>query len=145
MLMEKLNRQEDKIKQLELTCSNQNTTIQQLSDTVSNQKAEIVSLDSKLQEKEKLINTWSHSIMNGHSYETESYKMSSCSSHDSVVSNDNFECGPPITKANDSNECSDTVQQLRLSPNMVHILDVFTCVYHFRLCINPLLSLVLMM
>ena len=121
MLLVKLNQQEAKMKQLELNCNNQVTTIQQLSDTISNQKADIIRLESKLQDKEKLLNTWSDSIMNGHSYENgsyEGYKMSSSSfsSQDSVASNDNFECGPP--PANDGSECSDAAQQ-RLSPNMV--------------------------
>jgi len=137
-LMEKLNQQEAKIKQLELTCDHQVTTIQHLNDTVSTQKDDIINLNSKLQEKEKLLNTWSNSTMNGYSCETEQffhskdYDMSSSSSQDSVASNDNFECGPSPVLIADGTKYSDTVQDLGLSPNMV-------CIYLFgSVCINLL-------
>lgn len=122
-LMEEHNQQDIKIKQLEMTCDHQLTTIQQLNDTVLKQKASIINLEAKLQEKDKLLNAWSDNSMNGHSYETEHLlhfnNMSPSSSQDSVTSNDNFECGPPPILITNSNECSDTVQEQRLSPNMV--------------------------
>ena len=127
-LMEQLNQQEAKIKELELTCDHQATTIQELSDTVSIQKVDIINLNAKLQEKERLLlNTWPNNIMNGHSYDTERYlhfedhsmSISSSSSQDSVLSNDNFKCGPPPIMVTDSNEHSDAVRDSKLSPNTV--------------------------
>ena len=128
-LTEKLNQQEVKIKQLELTCGHQATTIQQLNNTVSTQKADIVNLNEKLREKEKLLlNTWPNNVMNGHSYDSEhclhfedhNNTMSSSSSQDSVLSNDNFECGPPpIVVTQDGNEQSSAVRESNLSPNEV--------------------------
>ena len=122
-LTEKLNQQEDKIKELELTCDGQATTIQYLNDTVSTQKADIVNLNAKLQEKEKLLLT-THN-MNGHSYGTERYlyfedhsmSISSSSSQDSVISNDNFLCGPPPIVVTDEN--FDAVRDSKLSPDTV--------------------------
>lgn len=137
-LVEKLNQQEAKIKQLELTCNNRATAIQQLTDTVSHQKDDIINLNLKLQEKEKLLNIYSDNILNGHSYETErylhceGYNRSSSSSQDSVVSNDNFECGPPPIIVNGSNECSDAAQELRLSPIMVYTYILSVSFYTYQ-------------
>lgn len=129
-LVEKLDQQESKIKQLELTCDDQATTIQQLHDTVASQKVDITNLNSKLQEKEKLLNSWSSTVTNGHDHDThhylntEVYDMSPSSSQDSILSNDNYDCGPPPIIVNDSSNCSNSVQELRLPPNTV-------CVYLF--------------
>ena len=126
-LMDQLNQQEAKIKQLELTCDHQATTIQELSDTVSTQKTDIAKLNVKLKEKERLLldTSWPNNIMNGHGYdsyvhfEDHSTSISSSSSQDSVLSNDSFKCGPPPIVVNDNNEHPDAVQDTKLSPNMV--------------------------